>query len=310
MSYLKQNQNKFYSKTKLDQMDNQCCSNPHIVLNDDTEYVCVNCGLVLGRYLSNSERRAYNIEEINNRRRTEPLWRSFGNRTVIGTINQDIHGKHIHPQKQALFSRLSKIQGSLINSLERNYWEAKPRLISLGNRLSIPDFVVETAWKIYKRAAKEKLTMGRSIEGFITASLYAAIRIHKYPCLLEEVVELSMLPLRTIHKSLALIVRQILPGLNLRYRPIKEELLIHKFANELDLPMPIQQDARRLLFHAKNRGLNRIGKDPKGIAGAVLYLAAKDTKSHCTQSNIAHVAHITEVTLRTRAKQIAKYKTI
>lgn len=275
-------------------------------MNNECEYVCINCGMVIAPHLINSERRAYNASEISSRRRTEPLWRSFGNRTIIGQYVTDARGKQLHPQKRALFARLSKIQGSLINSLERNYWEAKPKLSTLCNRLSIPDFIQETAWKIYKISAKMKLTMGRSIEGFIAASIYAAIRVHEYPRLLEEIVEVSLLPMRSIHKSLALVVREVLPTLDLRYRPILSERLIHRFGNELDLSMPIQQKARKILFSAKRLGLARTGKDPKGIAAAVLYLAAKDSVEKRTQSHIAKVARITEVTLRTRAKQIHK----
>ena len=106
----------------------------------------MNCGTVLSPYLINSERRAYNASEISSRRRTEPLWRCFGNRTIIGNFNTDARGKQLQPQRRALFARLSKIQGSLINSLERNYWEAKPKLSTLSNRLAIPNFIKESAW--------------------------------------------------------------------------------------------------------------------------------------------------------------------
>jgi len=235
------------------------------------------------------------------------LWRSFGNRTIIGQFNTDSRGRQLQPQKRALFARLNKIQGSLINSLERNYWEAKPKLSQMSTRLAVPDFIQETAWNIYRLAAKKKLTMGRSIEAFIGASLYAAIRVHEFPRLLEEVVECSVLPLRNIHKALALIVREVLPVLGLRYSPISSNHLIYRFGNELHLSMPIQQKANWLLFTAKKSGMSRIGKDPKGIAAAVLYLAAKDTSEKRTQTNIASIARITEVTLRTRAKQIWQY---
>lgn len=137
--------------------------------------------------------------------------------------------------------------------------------------------------------------------------MYAAIRVHEYPRLLEEVVDCSSLPLRNIHKALALIVREVLPKLGLRYSPISSNHLIYRFGNELQLSMPIQQKAKRLLFTAKKSGMMRIGKDPKGIAAAVLYLAAKDTEEKRTQSAIASIARITEVTLRTRAKQIWKF---
>ena len=94
---------------------------------------------------------------------------------------------------------MAKIQGSLVSSLERNFWEAKPKLQLLATKMNIPPQIVETGWKIYSEVAQQKLTMGRSIEGFVAASLYAAIRIHDFPRLLEEVVDVAMIPLYAVH---------------------------------------------------------------------------------------------------------------
>jgi len=134
--------------------------------------------------------------------------------------------------------------------------------------------------------------MGRSIESFVTASLYAAIRIHNFPRLLEELV------------SLGLIVRLILPEMGLKYKPISPNPLIYRFGAELNLSITTQRHAYDLLKTASNKGLQKMGKDPKGIAAAVLYLASKNKGEKRTQTQIASIARITEVTLRTRAKQI------
>jgi transcription initiation factor TFIIB len=296
--------NRFVRSDKLPQ---PCCDSPQVIISNECEYVCANCGLVLQQIYTNSERRAYNVSEINTRRRCEPLWRSFGNRTIIGSQAFDARGKYIHPQKRALFARLTKIQGSLINSIERNYWEARPKLNAIALALGLPDYILETAWVIYRAAVKKHLTQGRSIEGFISASLYVAIRIHDFPRLLEEIAEHSTLSMRKVHKCIGLLVRYVLPELELRYRPLSSKFLIYRFGNELDLSMPTQQGAHHLLDNALKLGMSNIGKDPKGIAAAVLYLAARNTDERCTQTRIAQIAHITEVTLRTRIRQIHEY---
>lgn len=284
-----------------------CCPSPKITLNEDAYFVCLNCGCVHRREFCNQERRAYTVEEVNSRRRTEPKWRSYGSRTVIGNINTDGRGNHLIARKVALFSRLNKIQSSLVNSLERNYWEAKPKLMSAANKMALPNFVQETAWKIYAEVAKMKLTMGRSIDAFVAASLYAAIRVHEFPRLLEELVEVAMLPMRNIHKALGIIVQKILPKLSLRYKPLGPEPLVYRFGNELTLTMTIQKMANDLLRYASKNGLKRLGKDPKGLAAASIYIAARNSTEKRTQSQIAEVARITEVTLRTRAKQLLMY---
>src|SRR6056297_1245223 len=141
-----------------------CCGNPNKIVTKDGTLVCTNCGVVHGHRIVSLERRAYTDEEVRSRRRTEPRWRSYGPRTVIDPRRGDIHGRKIGGNKIRLFSRLSKIQGSLINSLERNYWESRPKINQYALKLNIPNYIVETAWKIYSIVAKKKLTMGRSIE--------------------------------------------------------------------------------------------------------------------------------------------------
>ncbi|MFX1498982.1 MAG: transcription initiation factor IIB family protein [Promethearchaeota archaeon] len=282
-----------------------CCEDPNIEERDGNK-VCLNCGIIIERTYVGNERRAYTAEEVQTRRRTEPRWRDFGPRTMLPSTKTDSKGKSIGPKEQALFSRLSKIQNSLISSIERNFWEAKPKLKMLTSKLNIPEYISETAWKVYSIVAKKKLTMGRSINGFIAGSLYAAIRVHDFPRLLDEVCEASLTPRRTVHRSLAMIIREVLPELGLRYQPITAESLVFRFGNELDLPMAVQKHAIDMLRKASENGLKRTGKDPKGLAAACIYIAAKDGSIRKTQSLVADIAKITEVTLRSRAKQIKR----
>ncbi len=287
--------------------DKPCCDNPDITITEDGTHVCRNCGLIFGQEMVSQERRMFTAEEVRNRRRTEPRWRCFGPRTVISRVKADAKGRQLPAKKQMLFARLSKIQGSLINSIERNYWEAKPKLHALANKLVIPDFIVETAWKVYSEVAQQKLTMGRSIEAFVCASLYAAIRIHEFPRMLEELTEAAIIPLRSVHRCLGLIVRTVLPALNFKYHPINAEPLVFRFGNELNLSISVQKSAAQLLKDASKKGLKSMGKDPKGIAAAAIYIASRGTMERKTQTQIAAVARVTEVTLRTRAKQIKSH---
>jgi transcription initiation factor TFIIB len=174
----------------------------------------------------------------------------------------------------------------------------------LTSKMNIPEYIKETAWKIYSVVAKKKLTMGRSIDGFIAAALYAAIRVHEFPRLLEEVCEASMTPRRTVHRSLGMIVKEVLPELNLKYKPITAEQLVFRFGNDLGLPMETQKKAINMLVEASKNGLLRTGKDPKGLAASVIYMAAKAGNCRKTQAEVSEVAKVTEVTLRSRSKQI------
>jgi transcription initiation factor TFIIB len=285
----------------------KCCNDPNIISNEE-ELVCINCGLVVDKNIVDNEKRAYTSEEIEQRTRTEPRWREFGPRTFFQNINTDSKGQYLDANGKNLFSRLSKIQKSLISSIERNFWEAKPKLNMFASKLNLPDFIKDTAWKIYSVAAKKKLTMGRTIDGFIAASLYAAIRIHEFPRLFDEICDISMTDSHTIHRSLGLIIKEVLPELGLKYHPITAEQLVFKFGNDLGLSMETLRQASYMLIDATKNGLIRTGKDPKGFAASVIYIAAKDSNERKTQTEVSEIAKITEVTLRSRVKDIIKSK--
>jgi transcription initiation factor TFIIB len=280
-----------------------CCADLSTVLIDG-DIICSNCGCILGKNFVEEQKRAYSFEEINERIQHSPRWREFGPRTIIPNTNLDSKGQSLEPQGKRLFTRLSKIQNSLISSIERNFWESKPKLNLFASKLNLPEYIRETAWKIYTVVVKKKMTMGRSIEGFLAASTYAAIRIHEFPRLLEDVCDASMNNRRSVIKYLGLLNREILPELSLNYKPITFEQLIFKFGNDLYLSMEIQKKALELLSKVKGNGISYIGKDPKGFAASALYIASKKTSERKSQIEIAKIAKITEVTLRNRIKDI------
>lgn len=101
-----------------------------------------------------------------------------------------------------------------------------------------------------------------------------------------------------------MIVREILPELGLDYHPISAEKLIFLFGNRLGLPEDIKIKALSLLKVTAKKGLPLIGKDPKGLAYAMLYLVTKNTKFKKTQVEIAQAVKVTEVTIRSRLKDL------
>ena len=284
----------------------KCCYAPQVESNNG-DIVCMKCGMTFGRKYVDDERRQYNQQEVDERKHNEPRWREVGARTLIPNVKYDAKGKYLTNNHKQLFNRLSKVQNSLISSIERNFWDAKPQLKMICTKLNISHVIKDTAWSIYKESAKKKLTMGRSIIGFVTASLYVAIRIHEFPMTLDEVTEGATIPRRITHSALGIVVQQVLPEMGLKYKPITPELLIVKFGNELNLSTIIQRNAVSMLENARIKGFTSNGKDPKGVAASLLYFVGKnssDIGDRRTQSEIAEVSKITEVTLRSRVKDI------
>lgn len=288
--------------------EENCCDSPKIT-EQDGFYVCLNCGYVFSRILDTSPRRAFTAEEIQKRKSNERVYSPIGPRTIIRG-NRDARGTLLSPKYKSKFNRLAKIHRSLTTSYERNLWIALPNLQRLQKRLGIPDTVAEDALRIYTQTVKKKLTMGRSIDTLLSASIFAALRIHGIPRTVEEITKVAQIPKKKVIKSYRLILMEILPQLNLKVQHFSADRYVDKFNDELGLSMKVRNIAVKLILSAKERGFNTAGKDPKGIAAAAIYLGSKICNENRTQKEISKLAMVTEVTLRMRVKDLQKFAKI
>jgi len=141
----------------------------------------------------------------------------------------------------------------------------------------------------------------------MAASVFVSLKIHGIPRVIEEITQAMDLPKKNVVKSYRLLLMKILPQMNIQIKRMGPTRYIEKFGEDLLLPMNVRQDAIRLLRKAQKSGLLIDGKDPKGLAGAALYICAHLHRHPRSQIEIGHLAHITEVTLRIRCKEIKKF---
>jgi len=84
--------------------------------------------------------------------------------------------------------------------------------------------------------------------------------------------------------------------------PIDPRQFVPRFCSELDIEPEVQRRALEILEDAEAEGMHS-GKSPTGLAGAAIYLAALLCDVKRTQSEIAEVAQVTEVTIRNRYQE-------
>lgn len=292
-------------RSRISKVEDMCCNAQHFV--EEQGYVtCQNCGTVFERILDLNPRRAFTQEEVSKRKNTEPVYSPFGPRTVIRG-NADAKGTVLSMKDQSKFQRLSKIHRSLTSSYERNLWMALPNFQRMQERLGLPEAVTEEALRIYTHAVKEKLTMGRSIDTLLAASIYVSLKIHGNPRTIEEILKISETPKKALVKTYRLILMKILPKLNIRVAHLGPTRFVDKFIEELKMPMEIRHLAVELINTGKKNGMLIEGKDPKGLAAAAIYISARKKNFPRTQIEIAKLSRVTEVTLRMRAKDLMKY---
>jgi len=303
----KQNKNK---QTIEETMKCPKCSSTHLTKDySRAELVCEKCGLVIDAEIMDQgpEWRAFDSEQREKRARTgAPMTYTIhdkGLSTMIGWQNRDAYGKSIPTRNRAQLYRLRKWQTRtrISDGTERNLALALSALDRMSSALSLPRTVRETAAMIYRKAVRQKLIRGRSIEGVTAAVLYAACRRCNVPRTLEEISKVANMPKKEIGRN----YRNISRKLELKLLPTTPKDYISRFSSKLSLSSDVQAKTIEILKKAASEELTS-GRGPTGLAAAALYIASVLCGERRTQREVAEIAGVTEVTIRNRYKELAK----
>ena len=273
------------------------------------EVVCMECGVVISAKIADRgpEWRAFDEDQRRKRVRVgAPLTYTIhdkGLSTMIDWHNRDVYGKALSPGQKAQVYRLRKWQRRIrvSDATERNLAFALSEITKIANNLNLPKNIIETASVIYRRAVKEKLIRGRSIQGVTLAALYLACRQCKLAKTLEELASVSSISKKEIGRSYRFLVKE----LNYFIPPLKPSQYITKFSNQLTMQGKVEEIANKILVVAKKLKLTS-GRGPTGIAAAASYIASVIVGERKTQREIAEIAKVTEVTIRNRYKELVE----
>lgn len=268
------------------------------------EEVCGECGLVVSEEIVDTgpEWRAFTSAEKASRprvgmARSLTLYDMGLSTSFKGT--RDGRGNKLDADTQSRMNKLKKYDNrtKLDDTWGRNLSIAMAELDRLSTTLHIPKNVKEHAALIYRKALKEDLIRGRSIDAFVAASLYAACRFNKVPRPLKNISKASTREHSEVSRSYRLLLRE----LNLKM-PVDDPMkFVPGIAAKLKLRHNTERHAIDILRKArKKQGLS--GKDPRGIAAAALYMACIENEEKRIQKDVAAAAGTTEVTLRNRLR--------
>jgi len=276
---------------------------------DAAEIVCMNCGFVIAAKLADRgpEWRAFDDEQRAKRARAgAPLTYTIhdkGLSTMIDWHDRDIYGKRLSPGQKAQIYRLRKWQRRIrvSDATERNLAFALSEITKIANSLNLPKNILETASVIYRKAVKEHLIRGRSIQGVTSASIYVACRQCGLARTLEEIAQASNINKKEVGRSYRFLIKE----LNYFIPPLKPSQYITKFSNQLTMQGKVEEIAQKILLTARDLKLTS-GRGPTGIAAAASYIASVLTGERKTQREIAEIAQVTEVTIRNRYKELVE----
>lgn len=273
------------------------------------EIVCMDCGFVVDSKIADRgpEWRAFDHEQRAKRTRVgAPLTYTIhdkGLSTMIDWHDRDIYGKRLSPGQKAQIYRLRKWQRRIrvSDATERNLAFALSEISKIANNLNLPKNILETASVIYRKAVKEHLIRGRSIQGVTAAAIYVACRQCRLARTLEEIAQASNIAKKEVGRSYRFLVKE----LDYFIPPVKPSQYVTKFSSQLIMQGKVEEIAHKILNTAQELKLTS-GRGPTGIAAAASYIASVLTGERKTQREIAEIAQVTEVTIRNRYKELVE----
>ena len=273
------------------------------------EIICKRCGLVIEENLIDQgpEWRAFDHEQRNNRTRVgapaAPNVHDKGLPTVIDYKNKDARGGAIPDRNIAQMYRIRILQKRIriSGAGERNLAFALSELDRNASNLGLPRSVRIDASSIYRDAVKHNLIRGRSIEGVVAASLYAACRRCNVPRTLDEIASVSKPSKKEVGRTYRFLARQ----LNIKLAPTSPVDYVPRFATNIGLSKEAETKANEIIGKASEKGLTS-GRGPTGVAAAALYISSVLLGEKKTQKEVADASGVTEVTIRNRYKELSE----
>jgi transcription initiation factor TFIIB len=271
------------------------CKGNTISVQEKGEIVCSQCGLVVNERIldiSHSGKRAFTKQEKEKRETTGSpisiLLPDMGLSTIIDKASI----------KSPDLKRAAK-WNSRMTWDKRNMLIATTELKRIGSNLNLPNHIKKTAIRLYIDAFKKKLLRGRSINGMVAACLYFACRESKVPRTLQEILDETSVSAKNVRRCYRTLIRE----LNLKVPSTDPISLIPRYTAELGLDADVEKSTVQVL-KAFISLYSTSGKDPKGLCAGALYLVSKKKDKRISQKEIANIIGVTEVTLRSRYKEL------
>ena len=281
----------------ISKQSNLCpeCGGSIILIEEKGETVCGQCGLIINERLvdySRSGKRAYTNQEKNSREQTGApisiLLPDMGLSTVID--KQKINNPDL--------KRAAK-WNTRITWQKRNLLIATTELKRISSNLNLPNHVKEEGMRLYIEAFKRKLLRGRSINAMVAACLYLACRKKDIPRTLQEILDEASVTAKDVRRSISILIRE----LNFKTQSTDPVALIPRYVSDLELDSEIEALTKKILTtYISNFSIS--GKDPKGLCAGAIYLACRIKDLELTQQQIVNSIGVTEVTLRSRYKEL------
>lgn len=276
----------------------ECKSQPANIIEEfaSGDLVCGDCGLVLGDRIidTRSEWRTFANDEGDDPSRVgqaaNPLLEGSQLDTIIGRRDG---GTGVAKDLNKVHGRATAIKG------ERNLVQAYKEISSMCEAISLSKLVSDTAKQLYKRVDDEKLLRGKTAEAIIAACIFIACRQQNVPRTFREICALTRVPKNEIGRVFKLLSAKLQTDATV----MNSEDLMYRFCSNLQIPPLVQKTGVEIVRKAKEYG-TLAGKSPISVTAAVIYTVSALYRLNKSTKDIAHVAGVSEVTIRNAYKSL------
>ncbi|MFX0090287.1 MAG: hypothetical protein ACFFBD_00890 [Candidatus Hodarchaeota archaeon] len=274
-----------------------------ILVHEPTHTVCARCGVVQDSKISYEQKRAFTKEEEATLQHGKFEYIPGSEKGVglpRGHLKRDSKGNYLSADQREMFRRLTRREAQSTETTERKTKMAVQRVESIREHLSIPFSVVQLAMKIHNKALQEEIGNGRSPEAMIAAALIIALKKLGQNISEQDILEYINASLKEVRYCMRIIRFK----LGIKYIPTDLRKLCFDTAQCLNLTIFTASRAMKILQKAEEAGIT-MGKNPRSLVGAAVYMAAVQTGERRTQAQVAKAAKTTSVTIRSRTKKLS-----
>ena len=275
------------------------------LVTEGGESSCTECGLVVDvhRIDHGPDWGPADHAEQSDRRAGPPLTHTRHERGLSSEIGfgGDATGTPLSGKKRRQIARLRHhhSRARMGSKAERNLATACTEIARMASALDLPRSVREEASLLYRRAQEADLIQGRSIEALAAGSLYAAIRRRGLPRRVEELAAVA----RCTAQKIKLGFRVLNTELGIQAQPMGITKRVHRLASAVEVPSDVEYRAVKLAEAATALAIAN-GRNPNGVAGGCLYLAAAESDFELTQAELATLADVSPATIRERYNEL------
>lgn len=180
----------------------------------------------------------------------------------------------------------------------RNLRRAMDEADRLAEELNLSRDVRALGTEYYRDLRSQGKLPGRGVEEVVAAALYLGCKKNNVPRNPDEFAECSDYTKKQILRT----SKYLETVLNVEIEPTEPIKYVSRFAKELDVEDETKRQAMEIIDIVLEEGLHA-GKAPAAVAAGAIYAARKITGEKLTQSEIATVADVSQVTIRNRYQE-------